>query len=145
MSSFSPMGMIDSLNEGAQKLKESEPGHRFEARYHRLQAARDGRFSWTTILNVILGIGLIGAGVVFWFIPGPGWGLILLGLGFLGSESLVVARALDRLEVHVRRLARPILGWWNRSSLVLKAAIGALILVGTAVLGTGVVLLTLFL
>ena len=136
--------MMDALPEGAQKLKESEPGHRFEARYHRLQAERKGRFSWTTLLNVGVGIVLLGLGVIFWFIPGPGWGFILLGLGFLGSESLVLARTLDRLEVLVRRVSAPVVAWWHRQSLALKALLGGLVLVGTGALGYGLLLLAVF-
>lgn len=134
--------MINEFEEGAQKLKESEPGHRFEERYHRLQAGRDGRFSWMTVLNVAAGIGLMMAGVIFWFIPGPGWGFILLGLGFFGSESLAVARMLDRLEVWARRLSEPVVRWWDRTSLVLKVVIGLLVLIGTAALGYGLLVIT---
>jgi hypothetical protein len=134
--------MIDDLQQGAQKLKDSEPGHRFQARYHRLQAERDGRFSWKTILNLVVGIGLIAAGVVFWFIPGPGWGFILLGLGFLGSESLAIARTLDRLEVRVRHVAVPLAQWWSEASVLLKAAVGLLLLAGTAAFGYGLLAIT---
>ncbi len=129
--------MIDPLHHGAQKLKDSEPGHRFRARYHRLQAERDGRFSWKTILNLFAGVGLVAAGIVFWFIPGPGWGFILLGLGFWGSESLAIARTLDRLEVHIRRIAAPLGQWWNGTSLLLKTLVGLLLLAGTAAFGYG--------
>ena len=136
-----PFPMLDSVKKGADRLQESEPGHRFEARYHRLQAEREGRFSWGTIVNVCVGIVLLGLGVIFWFIPGPGWGFILLGLGFLGSESLGIARALDRLEVVVRRVSAPIVGWWQRQSLLLKALIGGGVLVGTGALGYGLLML----
>ena len=47
--------------------------------------------------------------------PGPGWLVILLGLGMVAGESLFFARLFDRAEVTLRVLIRRAIGLWRIS------------------------------
>ncbi len=44
---------------------------------------------------------------------GPGWVIILLGLGMVAGESLFFACLLDRAEVNQRGLAWRVIGTWR--------------------------------
>jgi hypothetical protein len=83
------------------ELRRSSPGRRFHEYYRRRRGRRDGgsRGIWLAI-----GVGLSAAGVVLLMIPGPGIPVLVLGLAALARESERVARALDALEVRLRRL-----------------------------------------
>jgi hypothetical protein len=47
--------------------------------------------------------------------PGPGWLIILLGMGIVAGESLFFARLFDRAEVNLRRLVRRAVSLWRIS------------------------------
>jgi hypothetical protein len=88
-------------------LVQGQPGRRFEERYWRKRDARHRglkRFAW-----IAGGVLLLVVGLFFSVLPGPGIPFLLLGFACLAQESLAVARALDRLEVSVRRLLPRIL------------------------------------
>ena len=52
--------------------------------------------------------------------PGPGWLIILLGLGVIAGESLSFARSIDWVEVRLRQLARLVAGAWAISPIPVK-------------------------
>jgi putative transmembrane protein PGPGW len=88
-------------------LTQSQPGHRFEERYWRKRHAEHSalrRLAW-----IVSGVLLLVVGLFFTVFPGPGILFLLAGLACLAQESLAVARALDRLEVALRRLLPRIL------------------------------------
>jgi hypothetical protein len=83
---------------------QSPPGRRFEEHYWRkrhAQRAGAKRVAW-----IAAGVLLLVLGLVFSVLPGPGFLFLLAGLALIAQESLPVARALDRLELAVRRLLR---------------------------------------
>ena len=69
--------------------------------------------------------------------PGPGWLIILLGLGVIAGESLFFARSLDRVEVILRRLARLVVGVWTTSTTLVKVLITLTVLACAAALVYG--------
>ncbi len=71
--------------------------------------------------------------------PGPGWLIILLGLGMVARESLFSARLLDRAEVYLRGLARRIVGIWRTSPAFAKVLIVLTILAGAIATGIGLI------
>jgi hypothetical protein len=87
-------------------LKASPPGERFEERYHRHRRAREERNSAMVLFRAVIAAAVALLGVLLLFAPGPG--LLLLGAGavVLATESLAVARLLDRMEIRVRRVLR---------------------------------------
>jgi len=67
------------------------------------------------LATIIGGVGLVLAGLVLVPAPGPGWLLVAVGLGLLGSEILSVARFLDASECKLR-------GWANAARMAWKNA-----------------------
>jgi UPF0716 family protein affecting phage T7 exclusion len=82
-------------------LLQGTPGRRFSA-LHRLRRQRRGRVLKT--LTMLGGALLVLVGVLLLPTPGPGLLTLLLGVGLIASESLAIARALDRLELRLRSL-----------------------------------------
>ena len=80
------------------------PGKRFQQRYRHRQ--RRPHRLLMQIVSVGVGLALLFAGVVMLFIPGPGVLAMLAGAALLAERSFLVARALDWLEVKLRRVAR---------------------------------------
>ncbi len=127
----------EKLHEDWQRFKESDPGCRFQDRYHRHQAAgRDasgrGRSSMRRIVNAGIGFAVAGAGIVMLVAPGPGIAALVIGLGLVAGESLLVARMLDWSEVQLRRLGRWSLRLWRRMSVPLRVGTGLVVLVAAA-------------
>lgn len=54
-----------------------------------------------------LALVLIPIGVVLLFLPGPGMAFLILAAILVAGESLLAARALDRLDLTLSR-------WWRR-------------------------------
>lgn len=70
--------------------------------------------------------------------PGPGWLIILLGLGVIAGESLLFARWIDRVEVGLRRLARLVVGFWTSSPTLGRVVIVLTVLASATAAGYGV-------
>ncbi len=70
--------------------------------------------------------------------PGPGWLIILLGLGMIAGVSLSFASFIDRVEVKLRRLARWVVGFWVAWPAVVKVLMLLTILVCAVTLGYGI-------
>lgn len=62
----------------------------------------------------VVGFVLLAAGVLMWFIPGPGWLFVFLGLGVWSLEF----RWADRLNRWAFRYLRRSYAWWRRTRLV---------------------------
>jgi len=84
------------------------------------------------IAQIAIGIILVIGGIIFCFIPGPGLPLIFIGAGFLAKHSLAIARAMDWLELRLRKGARWGKSWWLRTSTFARYAV---VVIGTAVAG----------
>ena len=69
--------------------------------------------------------------------PGPGWLIILLGLGMIAGESLSFARSVDWVEVRLRQGARLVAGAWAISPIPVKVLIVLTVLACTTALGYG--------
>jgi putative transmembrane protein PGPGW len=120
--------MLEKVKENWQQFKKSEPGHRFQDRYHRRQQNIQGQWNIGKLFNIVGGIVIALAGLFFMPAPGPGSAIIFVGLGLLGSESLSVARFLDWAEVRLRELAQQSKDIWTRSSIPVKILISLIIL-----------------
>ncbi|HEY0189389.1 MAG TPA: PGPGW domain-containing protein [Cellulomonas sp.] len=60
-------------------------------------------------LVAVLGVGIILTGIALLVLPGPGWLVIFLGLGVLGTEFPAARRLTDRLKAVVLRAWH----WWR--------------------------------
>lgn len=102
---------MSALGDRWREFADAEPGHRFEREY----ALNHGRAQapWKRVLSIMLGIGIIVAGIIGLPAPGPGFLIIGIGAAVLGRESRTIARWLDRRELDVRRLASRVKRWWR--------------------------------
>jgi uncharacterized protein (TIGR02611 family) len=94
--------MLKRLREAWRPLKAAKPGKRFQAFHDARKAQRKGR-PWH-FLFIAAGLSLVVVGIILLPAPGPGWLVIFAGLGLLAQESARMARALDAIEVRVRRV-----------------------------------------
>ena len=90
-----------------------QPGQRFMHHHHRSQRERSIA---KTVLRIALGTGLTVGGVLLWFLPGPGWLLIMFGMAMFASESSRLAGFLDRMEMILRAQLQRLRLWWRAAS-----------------------------
>jgi uncharacterized protein (TIGR02611 family) len=62
------------------------------------------------IFRIVAGFTLLLAGVVMLVTPGPGWVVILLGLGLLAAEFVWARRLMDRIKHEGTRIKDTVLG-----------------------------------
>ncbi len=124
---------MSSLRDRWQEFVDAEAGHRFEREYE-LKHARS-RPAWKRGLAVLLGIGIIVAGIIGLPAPGPGSLIIGIGAAVLGRESRTIARWLDRRELDVRRLASRVMHWWRGLGGRGRAAMIVVTIAGAASMG----------
>ena len=118
------------IREGLQRLREGEPGSRFQDHYEQRQQDGGGRLRRWLFLGG--GTLVILAGLFFLPAPGPGFLILFLGGGLVAQESRVAARALDWTEVRLRAIASAALRIWQRSSMPVRAVI---VVVAAAIAG----------
>jgi len=91
--------MANRLTREMRELRAAEPGERFQAGYHRTKV--DSRIMRVSL--VVLGIALMVAAAVTFWLPGPNFVLVFAGLALVGGQSETVARVMDHGEVAARR------------------------------------------
>src|SRR5262245_2835750 len=111
--------VLKSMKSVWHRLKEAEPGHRFQQEYehHRGNERRKS----TRIISVSLGLLIIAIGIVGLPAPGPGTLVIALGGALLARESQAVARGLDWAEVRLRRALHWAISVWKHAAPLAKA------------------------
>lgn len=80
-------------------------GRRFQMR-HRLQRAKAGGMLRKILISGFGGLIML-AGVAMLVLPGPGLLTMVIGAALIAEESLLAARALDRLDLYLT-------GWLQR-------------------------------
>jgi hypothetical protein len=91
--------MFTHMKERWRELKEHAPGERFEKFY----VAEQQRSRWIKFAYVGAALVLIPIGVLFAFIPGPAVLFFALSAALFATQSLWLARRLDRGEVALRK------------------------------------------
>ena len=129
--------MIERAKENWRCFKRSKPGHRFQDHHHRCQRAYRSRAPFRGLFAIAWGLLVVVGGVIAVPAPGPGWLIILLGLGVIAGESLLFARWIDRVEVGLRRLARLVVGVWTSSPTLGRVVIVLTVLASATAAGYG--------
>jgi hypothetical protein len=101
---------IAALKSEWRCFRDDPPGERFERHHDRMQE----RSRALLIIQVLLGVLLMAAGVVLLFIPGPGLLVMAFGLGLLAGTSRRIAKWMDRAEPRVRERWQALKAWWRR-------------------------------
>jgi amino acid permease len=102
--------MLRRLKAIWKRLEEYDPGERFVAFY------REHRNRSPVVKAAFFGIALVSfaAGVLFAFIPGPAILFFALSAALLASQSLWVARWLDKSEIWGTKTLTSARNWWRR-------------------------------
>ena len=100
--------MFEGMKREWRALEKGTAGRRFQERHARARKSRTG--SPARIFRLVAGFLIAAIGIVLMPAPGPGWVVIILGLGMAASHVKAVARALDWAELRVRSAWR-----WTRS------------------------------
>ncbi|MEV7973962.1 PGPGW domain-containing protein [Cellulomonas sp. NPDC089187] len=79
--------------------------HRMSALRARLHRRRATRLLYRALVTAV-GVTLVAVGVLLLVLPGPGWLMIFLGLGVLGTEFPAIRRMTDRFKARVLRVWR---------------------------------------
>ena len=129
--------MIERAKENWRCFKQSKPGHRFQDHHYRCQRAYRSRSYFRGLFGIAWGLLVVVGGVIAVPAPGPGWLIILLGLGVIAGESLFFACWIDRVELRMRRLARLVAGISTTSPTLVKVLIALTVLTCATALGYG--------
>jgi len=113
--------VLKSMKSAWHRLKEAEPGHRFQQEYEHHREAKRGKFS--RVISVGVGLLIVAVGIVGLPAPGPGFLVIAFGGALLARESHAVARALDWAEVQLRRVLHRARSVWKHAAPLAKALI----------------------
>lgn len=112
--------MGHSLKHRWQAFTRGIPGRRFQGRYAAAWKSR-GDIRWSQrgqrVLLLLLALLSIAVAVVLMFIPGPAIPFYFLAGALLASESLVLARLMDWIELRLRVLLKRSRSFWRRSPL----------------------------
>jgi hypothetical protein len=95
-------------------FREDRPGERFENLHRWRRKERRGLRAGEKWVIIAAGVGLTLVGLVLVPAPGPGWLVVSLGLGLLGSEILSIARFLDASELKLREWASAARKAWKK-------------------------------
>ena len=123
---------IAEIKQEWRRLKRDQPGERFDNHRRRMST----KPKWQKVVRGVLGVALIGVGIVFCILPGPGTLGIVLGLALLGGMSKTISGWMDRIEPKLRRGLSHMRRFWQHLSRPKKAL---LITLTTIVVAMGVV------
>jgi hypothetical protein len=121
--------MFVQLKTAWKALESAPAGRRFE-KFHGVRKKSGGA---SRLLLTVIGALLLVGGAVLLFIPGPGLLLIAFGGALIAQQSLGPARALDRLELILRRVVGKAARGWKAASISVR--VGVVGLVGLAGIG----------
>ena len=114
--------MLAQWKKRLRNFEAAPPGERFVRRY---RAHKGSGHPAARVAVVVVGLLLIVGGAILLVIPGPGLLVIAFGGALVAQEFLVVAKALDWLELALRKLFRAGKRLWKKASMLARAAITA--------------------
>ncbi|MDQ3368961.1 MAG: PGPGW domain-containing protein [Myxococcota bacterium] len=123
------MAAIAGLKHEWRLFKRDAPGERFAN--HRKRMKEQPR--WLTVVRATAGVALIGVGIVFMVLPGPGLLGVVFGLALLAGISTKLSHLMDRTEPPLRAAFQRAHAWWTARSTGAKAALIAVTAVLLAV------------
>ena len=101
--------MLSHVKARCSELKAYAPGERFE-QFH---LAQQHRSRWVHLAYLGAAVLLLPVGVLFAFIPGPAILFFALSAALFATQSLWLARRLDRAELVLRHVWFSLRDWWR--------------------------------
>ena len=130
-------GMLASMKRLVREKLRGRPGHRFQEHYQRSKKEKASRSRWGRLLNLILAIAALAVALFLSVFPGPAIPFYFLAGMLLASESLLVARFMDWLEVRLRAVWKWGRQRWRHLSTPGRAAV---VLLGACCSAAGMLL-----
>lgn len=94
--------MLAQIKRRARDRMRGRPGHRFQDHYRRATREKQSAAGGRRVMNIVLAcLALVVGGALVVF-PGPAIPFFLIGGALLASESLVIAKLMDWLELKFR-------------------------------------------
>ncbi len=93
--------MFNLLRSHTRDFLARRSGTRFRTRFRNRSPTRK---RWHVVFTIAMAIALIPIGFAMLFLPGPGMALLILAAVLIAGESLLAARALDRVDLALTRL-----------------------------------------
>ncbi len=94
--------MLAHLKRRARERMRGRAGHRFQDHYWRAKEEKKSPAAGARVINVVLAALALVIAIALVIFPGPAIPFFILAGILLASESLLVARLMDRLEVKFR-------------------------------------------
>ena len=94
-------------------LSSGTPGRRFRDRYERNKRNKN-RPWFGRVLRLLLAAVAFATGVLLTVIPGPATPLFLLAGALVATDWLWMAKVMDRVEVWLRKILKPVVKLWHR-------------------------------
>ena len=101
--------MLNHMKCRWRELKQYAPGERFE-KFH---VTEQQRSHWVRFAYLAAAVALLPIGVLFAFIPGPAVLFFALSAALFATQSLWLARRLDRGELALRSAWLTLRTWWR--------------------------------
>lgn len=101
-----------SLAKRWRSLSTGKPGHRFRDRYYQNQRNPQQRWIGRIVRFALAGVIFVGAAALT-VIPGPAIPLFILAGALVASDWLWMAKFLDRAEIWLRKIIKPIGKFWE--------------------------------
>ena len=127
--------MFQQLKKRWRALRAAPPGKRFRLRYE--SRKKEGGSGMSRALYLVVGSLVLLAGILLMPAPGPGLIVVAVGAALVAQESYLAARALDWLEVRLRKLWASIARRWKRTPLALKGIVVAFAAMAAGLAGWG--------
>jgi Ni/Co efflux regulator RcnB len=105
---------LERLKQDWREFKAYKPGQRFQARYRRHHESNAQASPLRRIGSWALVVVFTAIGIVLVFIPGPAVVFFFLAAGIIATQSASAARALDSLEMPLRRALKAASRRWRR-------------------------------
>lgn len=116
--------MKSTLRSEWQNLRRGPAGQRFQRRYEVSRRSRNKITIAGRISRLVLAVVFMVIGVVLVFIPGPAIFFFVLAASLLATESLMLAKALDRVEVWLLQSWSAGKRTWHHLSFLEKLLVG---------------------
>jgi hypothetical protein len=115
-----------SLRKDWRDLKRGRPGHRFQDRYERTHRCEPHCSTAKRIATIVVAVVVMAVALFFAVFPGPAIPFFFIGGALLATQSRVIARWMDWIELRVRKVVAWLKRHWRRLPLAGRVVVVAI-------------------
>jgi hypothetical protein len=123
------------LKQSWNRFENEQTGRRFQSYYNKEHRGKGVKPK--ALLQIGIGLLLMIAGGIMLVIPGPGIPVLAAGAVLIARHVKPAAKALDWLDVHIRRAIKACLREWKQASVAVRGLLVAGVLAGVAFVASG--------